>query len=122
MLPVHSDSIQVAILSKVMIIHKLLEVYFGDWIVFGIVKCHVAILHLMLDTFHRYQISLNLKKFIFCVPYGILLGHVVRKQGLTVDLENIVVIFNLEAQNNVKQLRTMLTHTRYHGKFIEAYA
>jgi len=31
-------------------IHKFLEVYFDDWIVFGLVKCHVASLCLMRDT------------------------------------------------------------------------
>jgi len=30
-------------------IHKFLEVYFDDWAVFGLVKCHVAYLRLMLD-------------------------------------------------------------------------
>jgi len=57
-------------------IHKFLEVYFDDWIVFGLVKHHLSSLHLMLDTCHRYQITLNLKKCLFCVPFGILLGHV----------------------------------------------
>lgn len=33
-------------------IHKFLEVYFGDWTVFGLVNLHVVILHLMLDTCH----------------------------------------------------------------------
>jgi len=32
-------------------IHKFLEVYFDDWIVFGLVKFHVASFPLMLDTF-----------------------------------------------------------------------
>jgi len=31
-------------------IHKFLEVYLDDWIVFGLVKHHVASLRLMLDT------------------------------------------------------------------------
>lgn len=58
-------------------IHKFLEVYFDGWMVLGLVKRHVASLRLMLDTCHRYHIALNLKKFIFCVPFGILLGHFV---------------------------------------------
>jgi len=81
---------------------KLLEFYFDGWTVFGLVKCHIASLRLMLDTCCIYQISLNLKKFIFCVPYGILLGHVVCKQGLMVDPANTVVIVNLKAPKNVK--------------------
>lgn len=58
-------------------IHKFLEVYFDEWTMFGLVKCHVESLRLMFDTFRRYWIALNLNKFIFCVPYGILIAHVV---------------------------------------------
>lgn len=32
-------------------IHKFLEVYFDNWTMFGLVKCHVASLRLMLDTY-----------------------------------------------------------------------
>ena len=45
-----------AIFSRVVVavfkeyIHKFLEVYLDDWIVFGLVKHHIARLHLMLDT------------------------------------------------------------------------
>ena len=77
-------------------IHKFLEVYLDDWTIFGLVKHHVAILHLMLDTCRRHQIALNLKKCTFLVPFGNLLGHVVCKQGLMVDPAKIVVILNLE--------------------------
>lgn len=103
-------------------IHKFLELYFDDWMMFGLVKCHVENLCLMLDMCRRYHITLNLQKCIFCVPFGILLGHVVCKQGLMVDPANIVVIVNMEAPRNVKQLRVMLGHTGYYRKFIKAYA
>jgi len=83
-------------------IHKFLEVYFDDWIVFGLVKRHVVSLHLMLDTCRRYQITLNLKKCIFCVPFGILVNHIVCKKGLMVDPVKIATIVNLEAPRNVK--------------------
>lgn len=35
-------------------IHKFLEVYLDDWIVFGIVKKHTTSLWLMLDTCGRH--------------------------------------------------------------------
>lgn len=76
----------------------------------------------MLDTCRKYQIMLNLNKCIFYVPFGILLGHVVWKQGLMVDPTNIVVIVNLEAPMNVKHLCAMLGHMGYYRKFIKAYA
>lgn len=43
----------------------------------GLVKHHVESLRLMLDTYQRYQIVLNLKNFLLCVPFGNLLGHAV---------------------------------------------
>lgn len=104
------------------VIHKFFEVYFYDWTMFGLVKRNVASLRLMLDTYRKYQIVLNLKKCILCVPFGILLGHVVCKQGFMVDPAKIVVIVNLEAPRNLKQLRAMLGHMGYYRKFIKAYA
>jgi len=41
---------------------------------------------------------------------------------MMVDPANIVVIVNLEAPRNVKQLRTMLGHMGYYRKFIKACA
>jgi len=83
-------------------INKLLEVYFDDWTVFGLVKRHVYSLRLMLDMCRRYHIALNLKKCLFCVPLVILLGHMVCRHGLMVDLAKIMVIINLEAPSSVK--------------------
>lgn len=103
-------------------IHKLLEVYFDDWMVFGLVKRHVARLWLMLGACRRYQIALRLNKCLFYIPFGILLGHVVCRQGLILDPIRIMGIINLEVPRRVKHLRTMLVHTGYYRKFIKIYA
>lgn len=103
-------------------VHKFLEVYLDDWTVFRLIKHHIESLQLMLDTFHRHQIVLNLKKCTFLVPFGNMLGHVVYKQGLMVDPVKIDVILNLEAPRSVKQLRTALEHIGYYRKFIKIYA
>ena len=39
-----------------------------------------------------------------------------------VDPTKIVVIVNLEVPENIKQLRPILGHTVYYGKFIQGYA
>lgn len=39
-----------------------------------------------------------------------------------VDPAKIVVIVNLEAPKNIKQMHATLGHTRYYRKFIKAYA
>jgi hypothetical protein len=74
-----------AIFSRVVIvvfkefIHQFLEVYLEDWTVYSHLKYHVEVLRLMLERCRKCQISLNIKKFIFGTPFGILLGHIVCK-------------------------------------------
>lgn len=65
---------------------------------------------------------LNLNKCMFSVPFWILLGHMVCRQGLMVDPTNMTIIINLEESISMKQLRTMLGHMRYYIKFIKSYA
>ena len=103
-------------------IHKFAKVYFDDWTMFGLLKRHVESLRLMLAKCRQHQISLNLKKCIFCVPFGILLGHIISRQGLMVDLAKIAIIVNLPPPNSVKKLCTTLGHNGYYKKFIKGYA
>jgi hypothetical protein len=97
-----------AVFSRVVVatfkefIHKFLEVYLDDWTVFSLLKDHIEVLRIMLDRCRQCHISLNLKKCIFCAPFGILLGHVVCKQGLLVDPTKIAVILDLEPPTSVR--------------------
>jgi hypothetical protein len=76
----------------------------------------------MLERCRHCQISLNINKFIFGTPFGILLGHIVGKQGLLLDPAKIVVIVNLPPPKIVRQLRATLRHAGYYKKFIKGYA
>jgi hypothetical protein len=76
----------------------------------------------MLQRCRQCHISLNIKKCIFETPFGILLGHLVCKQGFLVDHAKIVVIVNLPPPKIVRQLRVTLGHTGYYKKFIKDYA
>jgi hypothetical protein len=102
-------------------IHNLLYIYLDDWTVSGLLKDHVGLLRLMLERCRQCQISLNIKKFIFGTPFGILLGHIVCRQGLLFDPAKIVVIVNLLPPKSVCQLRSTLGHTWYYKKFIKGY-
>ena len=117
-----------AIFSRVVVeafkefLHKRLEAYFDDWTVFSLLKNHIECLRLMLDKFKQCQFALNLKKCILFSPFGVLLGHIVSKQGLLVDPSKISIIVDLPPPTSIKQLRTTLGHTRYYKKFIKGYA
>jgi Na+/H+ antiporter NhaA len=117
-----------AIFSRVVVaiftyfIHKFLEVYLHDWTLFILLKDHVEVLILMLDRCRQCQISLNINKCIFNTPFGILLWHVVCKQGMLVDLAKIVVIVNLPPPKSLRQLKSTPGHIRYYRNFIRGYA
>ena len=85
-----------------------------DWTIYGLVKDHTVNLRLMLERCQQHNISLNLKKCIFCPPFGILLGHIVCKKGMLVDPTKIAIIVDLHTPTMVKQLMETLGHTGYY--------
>jgi len=58
------------------------------------------------------------KKCIFATRIGMLLGHVVCKDGIKVDMVKIQVILDLKPPVNQKQIKIFLGHTGYYRKFI----
>ncbi len=103
------------------LLHKILKAYFDDWIVFSLLKDHIECLRLMLEKCRQCQIALNLKKCVFLSAFGILLGNIMCKQGLLVDLSRIAIIVDLPP-TSVNKLHTTLGHTSYYIKFIKWYA
>ena len=85
-------------------------------------KDHCKWIMLMLERCRQIQLSLNIKKCIFVTPIGILLGHIVCKEGIKVDLEKIKIILDLKPLVNSKQVRVLLGHTGYYRKFIRYYS
>ena len=104
------------------LIHKFLEVYFDDWIAYGLIKKHIERLRITLYWCRQYHISLNFNKCILCVTFGILLGHVVCKQELLMDPTKISIIVDLTPPNLVWYMRTTLGHMINYRKFIKRYA
>ena len=49
-------------------------------------------------------------------------GHIICKQGILVDLENIVLILSLPPPINMNMLWMTLGHNGYYRKFIHDYA
>ena len=96
-------------------------VYFDYWTIYSILKDRVKWMRLMLERCRQIQLSLNIKKCIFATSIGILLGHVVCKEGIKVDLEKIKVILDLKPPVNSKEIRIFLGHIGYYIKFIRHY-
>jgi hypothetical protein len=99
----------------------MMKIMCNNWTVYILLKDHVEVLRLMLERCRQCQISLNINKCIFVTPFGILLGHIVRKHGLLVDPTKIAVIVNLPPPKTFYNLRATLGHTGYYRKFIKGY-
>jgi hypothetical protein len=61
----------------------------------------------MLERCRKIQLSLNIKKCIFATPIGILLGHVICKDGVKVDMEKIKIILDLKPHVNQKKIKNV---------------
>jgi hypothetical protein len=130
-LPIHSHSSwaeectikfsRVVIITFMEFMHQFLEVYLDEWTIYSPLKDHVEVLRIILERCRKCQISLNIKKCIFGTPFGILLGHIVCKQGLLVDPAKILVIINLPPRKSMHELRETLGHTRYYKTIIKGY-
>ena len=75
-------------------LYKTMEIYFDKWTIYNLLRDHVKWFLLMLEHCKQIQLAINIKKGIFTKPIGILLGHVVYKDGIKVDLEKIKVILD----------------------------
>ena len=102
-------------------IYKTMAVYLNDWTIYSTLKDHCKWLRPMLERCRQIQLSLNIKKCIFLNPIGILLGHIICKEGIKVDFEKIKIICDLKPPMNPKQVRVLLGHTGYYRKFIRHY-
>jgi hypothetical protein len=87
-----------------------------------LLKYHIEVLKLRMDRCRQCHIFLNFKNSIFCVLFGILLGHVLCKQGLLVHPAKIEVILDVQKPTSGRQLRSTLGPIRYYRKFIKVYA
>jgi hypothetical protein len=55
-------------------------------------------------------------------PIGIMLGHMVCKYRVKVDMEKIKIILDLNPPMNQKQIKIFLGHTGYYRKFMCHYS
>ena len=103
-------------------IYKTMAVYFDDWTIYSMLKDHCKWLRLMLEICRQIQLALNVRKCIFVTPIGILLGHIVCKEGIKVEFAKIKIILDLKPPVNSKQVRVLLGHIGYYQKFIRYYS
>jgi hypothetical protein len=82
------------------LIGKLIEIYQDDLTVFSKDgKTHIDHLRQVLDRCREFGISLNPAKSVFGVIEGKLLGHIITKDGVKLDLERVEAIGKVPLPN-----------------------
>eukprot|EP00253_Pinus_taeda_P004841 PITA_04841 len=100
-------------------IHDFLVVYLDDLTPFSKSdQEHLKHLRKIFMTCRKYGISLNPKKSLFSLEEGKLLGHIISKDGIRIDLERIQAILQIPYPRNIKELQAFLGKINFLRIFI----
>ena len=104
-------------------IGEFLEIFMDDFLIFGISfdEC-LTNLEKVLKICVQNNLVLSWEKSHFMVQVGIVLGHLINKEGIKVDQAKVEVIKNLPLPQTQKQLRGFLGHAGFYRHFIKDFA
>ena len=104
-------------------IEIILEIFMDDFSVFG--DSYEGCLENLCKVLERCQeknLVLNWGKCHFVVTQGILLGHIVSKNGIEVDKAKVELISNLPTPKCVRDIRSLLGHAGFYRRFIKDFS
>ena len=76
----------------------------------------------MLERCIKFGISLNPKKTIFAVIEGILLGFVVSKEGIMIDLERTEAICRIHFHFTKKSIQSFMGKINFMRRFVPSFS
>ena len=104
-------------------VERIMEVFMDDITIYGSTfdKCLVN-LEVVLNRCIEKDLVLNWEKCHFMVHQGIVLGHIISKEGIEVDKAEVELIVKSPSPTNVKRVRQFLGHTRFYRRFIKDFS
>ena len=84
-----------------------MEDYFDDILVKSkTCESHIDVLTTIFERLEKYKVRLNPKKCVFGVKSGKLLGYIVSRRGIEVDLAKLKAIMDMSPPTTLKQLQS----------------
>ncbi|RVW76381.1 Retrovirus-related Pol polyprotein from transposon 17.6 [Vitis vinifera] len=104
-------------------VERIMEVFMDDITVYGD-SYEDCLLHLevVLQRCIEKDLVLNWEKCHFMVQQGIVLGHIISKNGIEVDKAKVELIVKLPPPTNVKGIRQFLGHAGFYRRFIKDFS
>ena len=104
-------------------IEHILEIFMADFSVFGdSYEGCLENLRRVLERCKEKNLVLNWEKCHFMVTQGIVLRHIVSREGMEVDKAKVELISNLPTPKCVKDIQSFLGHERFYRRFIRDFS
>ncbi|RVW63240.1 Retrovirus-related Pol polyprotein from transposon 17.6 [Vitis vinifera] len=104
-------------------VERIMEVFMDDITIYGS-SYEECLLHLeaVLHRCIEKDLVLNWEKCHFMVQQGIVLGHIISKNGIEVDKAKVELIVKLPPPTNVKGIRQFLGHAGFYRRLIKDFS
>jgi len=103
--------------------YEFTAIYLDDLTVFSNSdENHLKNLNKVFDRCKKFGISINLRKSLFAVKEGKLLGNIISKEGVIIGPKRVLAIQTLSLPRNKKEIQTFLGKINFLRRFIPNYA